>query len=42
VPADELAVALDCGMKYLPRAACAKMKALALGGAIVRREIAGG
>jgi len=43
VPAERLAVAPDCGMKYLPRpAAFAKMKALAEGAAIVRREIAGG
>jgi 5-methyltetrahydropteroyltriglutamate--homocysteine methyltransferase len=43
VPAERLAVAPDCGMKYLPREiAFAKMKALAAGAAIVRREIAGG
>src|SRR3984957_11588959 len=42
VPADRLAVAPDCGMKYLPREiAFAKMKALADGAAIVRREIEG-
>jgi 5-methyltetrahydropteroyltriglutamate--homocysteine methyltransferase len=42
VPAERLAVAPDCGMKYLPRAlAFAKMKALADGAAIVRREIVG-
>jgi 5-methyltetrahydropteroyltriglutamate--homocysteine methyltransferase len=42
VPAERLAVAPDCGMKYLPRAvAFAKMKALADGAAMVRREIAG-
>jgi 5-methyltetrahydropteroyltriglutamate--homocysteine methyltransferase len=35
-------VAPDCGMKYLPRAvAFAKMKAMAEGAALVRREIAG-
>jgi 5-methyltetrahydropteroyltriglutamate--homocysteine methyltransferase len=43
VPAERLAVAPDCGMKYLPRAvAFAKMQALADGAAIVRREIEGG
>src|ERR1700691_5223576 len=43
VPAERLAVAPDCGMKYLPReVAFAKMQALAAGAAIVRREIAGG
>ena len=43
VPAERLAVAPDCGMKYLPRKiAFAKMQALADGAAIVRREIAGG
>jgi 5-methyltetrahydropteroyltriglutamate--homocysteine methyltransferase len=42
VPAERLAVAPDCGMKYLPRAvAFAKMKALADGAAIVRQEIEG-
>jgi 5-methyltetrahydropteroyltriglutamate--homocysteine methyltransferase len=42
VPAERLAVAPDCGMKYLPRAvALAKMKALADGAAIVRREMEG-
>ena len=42
VPAERLAVAPDCGMKYLPRAvAFAKMKALADGAAIVRRELEG-
>jgi 5-methyltetrahydropteroyltriglutamate--homocysteine methyltransferase len=42
VPAERLAVAPDCGMKYLPRAvAFAKMKALAAGAAIIRREIEG-
>jgi 5-methyltetrahydropteroyltriglutamate--homocysteine methyltransferase len=42
VPAERLAVAPDCGMKYLPRPlAFAKMKALAAGAAIVRREIVG-
>ena len=43
VPAERLAVAPDCGMKYLPRPiAFAKMKALADGAAMVRREIGGG
>jgi len=42
VPANRVVVAPDCGMKYLPRAvAFAKMKAMAEGAAIVRREIAG-
>ena len=43
VPAERLIVAPDCGMKYLPRAvAFGKMKALAEGAAIVRRELTGG
>ena len=43
VPAERLVVAPDCGMKYLPRAiAFAKMKAMAEGAALVRREIEGG
>ena len=42
VPANRVVVAPDCGMKYLPRAvAFGKMKAMAEGAAIVRREIAG-
>ncbi len=42
VAADKLVPAPDCGMKYLPRAtAFAKLKALADGAAIVRRELAG-
>ncbi len=42
VPAERLVAAPDCGMKYLPRArAFAKLKALADGAAIVRREIGG-
>jgi len=42
VPAERLAVAPDCGMKYLPRpVAFAKMKVLADGAAMVRRELAG-
>jgi 5-methyltetrahydropteroyltriglutamate--homocysteine methyltransferase len=40
VPADKLIPAPDCGMKYLPRAlAFAKLKALADGAAIVRKEL---
>jgi 5-methyltetrahydropteroyltriglutamate--homocysteine methyltransferase len=40
VPADRLVAAPDCGMKYLPRErAFAKLKALAEGAAIVRREL---
>ncbi len=43
VPAERLVVAPDCGMKYLPRTvAFAKMKAMAEGAALVRREIAAG
>ena len=39
---DRLMPAPDCGMKYLPRAAAfGKLKALAAGAAIVRRELAG-
>jgi 5-methyltetrahydropteroyltriglutamate--homocysteine methyltransferase len=42
VPANRVVVAPDCGMKYLPRAvAFGKMKAMAEGTALVRREIAG-
>lgn len=42
IPADRLIAAPDCGMKYLPRdLAFAKLKALADGAAIVRREVAG-
>ncbi len=42
VPADRIGVAPDCGMKYLPRAvAFSKMRAMAEGAALVRREIAG-
>jgi 5-methyltetrahydropteroyltriglutamate--homocysteine methyltransferase len=41
VPADRLIPAPDCGMKYLPRArAFGKLRALAEGSAIVRRELA--
>ena len=40
VPADKLVVAPDCGMKYLSRAAAfGKLKALAEGAAMVRREL---
>lgn len=40
LPPDKLLPAPDCGMKYLPRAtAFGKLKALAEGAAIVRREI---
>jgi 5-methyltetrahydropteroyltriglutamate--homocysteine methyltransferase len=42
VPADRLVVAPDCGMKYLPRAvAFGKMKSMADGAALVRRELTG-
>jgi 5-methyltetrahydropteroyltriglutamate--homocysteine methyltransferase len=42
VPAERLVAAPDCGMKYLPRAAAfGKLRALAEGAAIVRRELAG-
>ena len=42
VAADRVVVAPDCGMKYLPRAvAFGKMKAMADGAALVRRELAG-
>ncbi|MGE0416039.1 MAG: 5-methyltetrahydropteroyltriglutamate--homocysteine methyltransferase [Acetobacteraceae bacterium] len=42
VDATKLVPAPDCGMKYLPRAtAFGKLKALADGAAIVRRELAG-
>ncbi len=42
VPAERLVPAPDCGMKYLPRQlAFDKLKALADGAAIVRRELAG-
>lgn len=42
VPAQRLIAAPDCGMKYLPRqVAFGKMKALADGAAIVRRELTG-
>ncbi len=42
VAAERLVLAPDCGMKYLPRAvAFGKLKAMAEGAAIVRRELAG-
>jgi 5-methyltetrahydropteroyltriglutamate--homocysteine methyltransferase len=42
LPADRLIPAPDCGMKYLPRTtAFGKLKALAEGAAIVRKELAG-
>lgn len=40
VPPERLAIAPDCGMKYLPRAtAFGKLKAMAEGAAIVRNEV---
>jgi 5-methyltetrahydropteroyltriglutamate--homocysteine methyltransferase len=42
VPPERLVPAPDCGMKYIPRArAFGKLKALAEGAAMVRRELAG-
>ena len=42
VAAERIEVAPDCGMKYLPRAiAFAKMKAMADGAALMRRELSG-
>ena len=42
LPAEKLVLAPDCGMKYLPRPrAFGKLKAMAEGAAIVRRELAG-
>ena len=42
VPPERLIPAPDCGMKYIPRElAFAKLKALAEGAAIVRRELRG-
>lgn len=42
VPAERLVLAPDCGMKYLTRqAAFGKLKALADGAALVRKELAG-
>ncbi len=41
-PAENIIVAPDCGMKYLPRAvADGKLRAMVEGAAIVRRELAG-
>jgi 5-methyltetrahydropteroyltriglutamate--homocysteine methyltransferase len=41
VPAQRIVVAPDCGLKYLPReVAFGKMRAMAEGAAIVRRELA--
>ena len=41
-PAENIIVAPDCGMKYLPReVADGKMRAMVEGAAIVRREVAG-
>ena len=43
LPPQRLIPAPDCGMKYIPREiAFAKLKSLAEGAAIVRRELAGG
>src|SRR5262249_61818389 len=40
VPPERIVVAPDCGMKYLPREiALGKMRAMAEGAAIVRREL---
>ncbi len=42
VPAERLAIAPDCGMKYLPREiAFAKLQAMVAGTAMVRRELGG-
>jgi 5-methyltetrahydropteroyltriglutamate--homocysteine methyltransferase len=42
VPAERLVIAPDCGMKYLPRAvAFGKMRAMAEGAGLVRRDLAG-
>ena len=42
LPPERLIPAPDCGMKYIPRAsAFAKLKALAEGTAIARRELCG-
>jgi 5-methyltetrahydropteroyltriglutamate--homocysteine methyltransferase len=41
VAAENILVATDCGMKYLPReVANSKMRAMVEGAAIVRRELA--
>jgi 5-methyltetrahydropteroyltriglutamate--homocysteine methyltransferase len=43
MPAEDIIVAPDCGLKYLPReAAYGKMQAMVAGAAIVRRELSGG
>jgi 5-methyltetrahydropteroyltriglutamate--homocysteine methyltransferase len=43
IPPERLIPAPDCGMRYIPRdLAFAKLKALAEGAAIVRRELTGG
>jgi len=43
VPAERLIPAPDCGMKYIPRdVAFTKLRALAEGAALVRRELTGG
>jgi 5-methyltetrahydropteroyltriglutamate--homocysteine methyltransferase len=43
VPAENIIVAPDCGMKYLPRdVASGKLRAMVDGAAIVRRELGGG
>jgi 5-methyltetrahydropteroyltriglutamate--homocysteine methyltransferase len=42
LPPERLIPAPDCGMKYIPReTAFAKLKALAEGAAIIRRELGG-
>jgi 5-methyltetrahydropteroyltriglutamate--homocysteine methyltransferase len=42
IPPERLIPAPDCGMKYIPRdTAFAKLKALAEGTAVVRRELTG-
>ena len=42
IAAERLVAAPDCGMKYLPRdVAFGKLRALAEGAALVRRELAG-
>jgi len=43
IPPERLIPAPDCGMKYIPHGTdFAKLKALAEGAAIVRRELTGG
>jgi 5-methyltetrahydropteroyltriglutamate--homocysteine methyltransferase len=42
VPAEQLVVAPDCGLKYLPReSAFGKMQAMVQGAALVRSELTG-